>query len=87
MQLEAAITKKRYFLLILTVVLNFVFICLKLLALAFLFEILESPPVYTASSLKVVSCPPTRCTSTARTVCKDIDIFRKQLVTLYVTVF
>jgi hypothetical protein len=67
------------FLLMFTIVLNFVPHCLKLLTFAFLFETLRNIPVFTAV-FSHKSCPSARYASAANTVCKANYKFREHKV-------
>jgi hypothetical protein len=55
---------------------NVVFPCLELMAFEFLFEMLDIRFVYCCFR------PSARCASDSNTVCKDIDMFRIQVVTI-----
>jgi hypothetical protein len=70
-----------FFLLTYTMNTNVVLTYTKLLAFAFLLGTLEIFPLFTAGSSRT-SCTSTRRASATNTVCKDVDIVCKHLVTL-----
>jgi hypothetical protein len=71
----------RFFLLMFILVLNFCPFLLETFGIHVHVRNFRHFPLFTvASSHK--SCPSTRSASAANTICKDIDIFNKQLVTL-----